>query len=303
MLYTGVVRSKKPASLFPFHDQRLPAHAAVEPGSRVSIAFEIDGWSLISAGPRAGWIQTALLRRDPILFVDLYWKDLATPNWRALVETPGFAGGIVKATQGLVYPKKAIAWHRKNWIALKDVACERYGVSWWRGTYHYLTIRLDPEKQAEFFVDVVGDAGGWEPVDIMPIVDLETAGNEGVGRAATVAATKAFVARVEALTGRKMILYANSLLHDLAIKDRLGCAKLWPARYTATLPRRVYEDVGWKLDDVALWQYRGDGASKHATLPRTAPPALGRGGRVDTSVFLGGTLSDVISQLVDGAPR
>jgi hypothetical protein len=87
-------------------------------------------------------------------------------------------------------------------------------------------------------------------------------------------------------------------MRDKSISDRMGCDWLWIPRYTATLPRDIYERAGWSLDRVAMWQYCGDGT---AALPGY-PQQIANFGKVDISVVLFGTLADfqnkVCSQVI-----
>jgi len=87
-------------------------------------------------------------------------------------------------------------------------------------------------------------------------------------------------------------------MRDKGIKSRMGCDWLWIPRYTATLPKQMYERAGWDLPKVALWQYCGDGTAVLAGFPKEVEGF----GKVDISVVLFDTLADfhnkVCSQVI-----
>ena len=149
--------------------------------------------------------------------------------------------------------------------------------------------------------------------DIVPIVDVEL-GNDGKPDAngkvrprhpnwdasaqQIIDCTSAWAERVGAETGQQVMLYGNGAMRDKRIADRMGCDWLWIPRYTAALPRDMYERAGWDLPSVAMWQYCGDGTASLPGYPRSVPGF----GAVDISVVLFPTLRDfrnkVCSQLI-----
>ena len=226
---------------------------------------------------------------DPLL-IDCYAGDLnGKPDWPTLVAAgPPWHGAIIKATEGVAYAPPWFGW---NWNGIKQAAGARLGVDFFRGCYHYLHFALGGAAQAQYYVNFVNAAGGWDGGDLWPIVDVESANNAGCTKASVVGTTSDFVAEVKRLTGREVILYGGSLMYDLGITDRMGCAKLWLPRYTATLPANVYQRFGWSLADLFAWQYDGDGESYVAGYPATSPI-----GKVDISaVIVGGGGDSAIS--------
>jgi GH25 family lysozyme M1 (1,4-beta-N-acetylmuramidase) len=235
------------------------------------------------------------------LLVDVYSGDLGgTPNWPALADAPDVVGGILKASEGTTF---TTSWFSANWPAVHDLAPDRYGDTWFRGAYHFLKFDQDGEAQADFYLQTVQDAGGFDVGDIIPIVDVEL-GNDGLpdeqGKVrprnsnwdATaeqiVECTTAFADRVRSETGQQVMLYGNGAMRDKGISDRMGCDWLWVPRYTALLPRTVYERAGWNLDSVVLWQYCGDGTGHLEGYPTRFDGF----GAVDISVVLLPTLAD-----------
>lgn len=234
------------------------------------------------------------------LLVDVFSGDLGgKPNWKAVVATPNFVGGIMKATESTVFDT---GWFKKNWPVVKSVAGDRYGQTWFRGAYHFLKFNKDGKAQADFYLKTVTDAGGFDVGDIVPIVDVELGGENNSNQKASaqqiIDCTSAWAERVKKETDQQVMLYGNGAMRDKSIKDRMGCDWLWIPRYTATLPKQMYERAGWDLSKVALWQYCGDGTAVLAGYPKEVTGF----GKVDISVVLFDTLKDfhnkVCSQVI-----
>jgi GH25 family lysozyme M1 (1,4-beta-N-acetylmuramidase) len=242
------------------------------------------------------------------LIVDLYSGDLGgKPNWPAVVAEPNFVGAIIKATEGTGF---APQWFQQNWPKVREAGGDRYGTTWFRGAYHFLKFNQDGAAQADFYLKTIDQAGGWDTGDIIPIVDVEL-GNDGSKDAAKrnsnwdasaqqiIDCTGAFARRTREVSGQQVMLYGNGAMRDKGIADRMDCDWLWIPRYTPTLPAKMYERAGWSLDQVALWQYCGDGT---AALPGYPTEIVGFG-RCDISVVLFETLADfqnkVCSQLIE----
>lgn len=255
----------------------------------------------------------------PMLMVDLYWKDVAgAPNWPRLLtarwgpDVNGnhwpYYGAMLKATQGTSYYRNAIAWFGRGWRAL--AAAERVKHNrdhdFVRAAYHYLNFWQDGSTQARYYLRTIDLAGGWEDGDALPVVDVEF-GSDARQRAASRAQVEdclaAWVETVYDETGRDVILYGGSALSELRLRYGAGipdrCTWLWPAAYSRTLKSTEWTRLGYRGDQVALWQYT-DGdvcravTTKGTTLPRVVPGF----GAVDCSVFLAGrTLPDFVHVL------
>jgi lysozyme len=245
------------------------------------------------------------------LLVDVYSGDVnGRPNWDAVVGAPNFVGAIIKATESTSFD---VSWFKRNWAALKDVAADRYGTTWFRGAYHFLKFNKDGAAQAEFYLRTIEGAGGFDVGDIIPIVDVEL-GHDGQpdaqGRTRPrnsnwdasaqqiIDCTSAWANKVKSETGQQVMLYGNGAMRDKAISERMGCDWLWIPRYTATLPAKMYQRAGWDLPNVAMWQYCGDGEASLPGYPREIPDF----GAVDISVVLFPTLQEfqnnVCSQVI-----
>jgi GH25 family lysozyme M1 (1,4-beta-N-acetylmuramidase) len=240
------------------------------------------------------------------LLVDLYAGDLkGKADWASVVATPDFVGAIIKATEGGTFTSSSFA---TDWPAIKEAGGDRYGSTWFRGAYHYLKFNKDGGTQADFYLDTIDAAGGFDVGDIIPIVDVEL-GNDGSpdknGKPTKrnsnwdatgqqiIDCTSAFAERAKSRTGQQVMLYGNGAMRDKGITDRMGCDWLWIPRYTDVLPRKMYERAGWTLDRVAMWQYCGDnqGALKGY------PTKLDKFAKVDISVVLFETLNDFLKNV------
>lgn len=295
MLYTATLLS--PATLYPLPSAvSFAAIGSLPEATEVGVQYRINDWALVTSGVRAGWIEHARLRRRPILLVDLFHGDLGKlPDFAAVVAAPGYAGAILKATEGTAYAKAS--WLVANWPRVRAAGGARYGVSWFRGAYHFLRFGEDGAAQADFYLATIDAAGGWAEGDLLPIVDVELGGDTHPNRKASaqqiVDRTRAFTARVTARTGRDVILYGRGAMRDKKITDHMGCRWLWNPSYTALMKRETIERVGWTVPEVAMWQYCGDGDGHLAGYPTSVPGF----GEVDISVFLAGTLADLRHKL------
>ena len=246
------------------------------------------------------------------LLIDVYSGDLGgSPNWDGAVEAENVVGAIIKATESTAFNT---TWFATNWPRIKEAGGDRYGQTWFRGAYHFLKFNRDGVEQADFYLDAIDAAGGFDTGDIIPVVDVEL-GNAGQpnsqGRVRPrnsnwdasaqqiIDCTSAWAERVRERSGQEVMLYGNGAMRDKSITARMGCDWLWIPRYTATLPRNIYERAGWSLDRVAMWQYCGDGDAALADYPRE----IANFGKVDLSVVLFETLADfqnkVCSQLIE----
>jgi len=236
------------------------------------------------SGLLAGIFRAQREAKGPILFVDCYWGDHGKiPNFAAVANEPNYYGVVLKATQGTSYGHDD--WFLNNWQRVRLSGGDRYGSSWFRGCYHYLVIRRDPVRQADYYLSTVQRAGGWGLGDFLPIVDVEEGQeNEGCSKQEVVDCTSRFAERIRERMGVGAILYAGSYLRALKITEHMGCVGLWTARYGPELGDKA-ANIGWSIDDVFAWQYAGDHPSN---LPKGLPWGIPGFGKGDTSVVING---------------
>ncbi len=228
------------------------------------------------------------------LFVDVSpWE--ANPGWQALLNTSNFYGGILKASQGIKGYLNDRGWFQRNWPLVKSVAGDRYGSTWFRGAYVFLNLWQDGAAQADYYLEIINDAGGWDSGDMIPIVDVEL-GNDGsngkprnrnqdVPRQQIIDCTSVCAERLKEVTGRSVMLYGRGAMRDKGINSKMGCDIVWNPCYTSTIVMHGLE--AWTLDDVVLWQYCGDGQAALADqnkFPRSIPNF----GNTDISVYVEG---------------
>jgi GH25 family lysozyme M1 (1,4-beta-N-acetylmuramidase) len=247
---------------------------------------------------------------QPYLFVDLYSRDDGRlvggqPNWQGLAATDKYYGAILKAWDGTRFNDGG--WLRRHWPAVRDAGGDRYGDNWFRGAYLFLEFLQDGADQADAYLKAVEDAGGWGSGDILPVVDVELGNpgktaadgtqlvaphaNQGASKQQLIDCVTACAERIKQQTDRRVILYGRGAMRDLEINNRMGCDLVWNPGYTATMPLHGLE--AWKLDEVVLWQYCGDGSAAIAGLPHTVPDF----GACDLSVFVAGARAPTLEML------
>jgi GH25 family lysozyme M1 (1,4-beta-N-acetylmuramidase) len=190
-------------------------------------------------------------------------------------------GMYLKATEGTYYPANRPTdreWFLDNWMRVRVYAGVRYGKTWFRGAYHYLRCDEDGLAQADNFLALVDEAGGWGPGDLWPMIDVESAEQPAtVSAQQIIDCGRAFTTKVKAVTGRRCTLYGNIYLFQNGITDHLGCDTLIVARYTADLPPVIYNRIGWSLANPAAWpsvvgwQLDGDGQEEVVGYPKDTP--------------------------------
>ena len=239
-------------------------------------------------------------------FVDVYSQDLSgAPAWDVLVNTAKFYGAILKATQGIKGWSNDRGWFKNNWPILKSVAGDRYGSTWFRGAYLFLNFWQDGSDQADHYLDTIMDAGGWDVGDILPIIDVELGQdgkdgkhkrnpNQDATAQQIIDCTTACANRIKSVTGRNIMLYGRGAMRDKQINDKMGCDVVWNPCYTSHIVMNGLE--AWTLDDVALWQYCGDGTA--ALDERKFPRSIARFGSPDISVYIEGANKPSLDTLI-----
>ena len=227
------------------------------------------------------------------LFLDIYEGDYAEPDIDEVVADQRYYGMIIKATEGLYY---APQWGIDNWPKIKQAGGDRYGSTWFRGSYCFLKFNQDGKLQADFYLQYMERAGGWDAGDLWPIVDVEL-GNDGksggkrnsnqdASRQQIEDCVTAWADWVKSQTGRQIMLYGGGAMFERGITSHMNCDWLWFPRYTPTLPANTYTRIGWSLDRLWGWQYSGDSTSYLKDYPVSCP--LGKKGDITVMVLDGG---------------
>ncbi len=179
----------------------------------------------------------------PFFLSDIYKGDIAVPDYGALVAATNIVGVIIKITQGLNYDT---TWFLEQWAKILAAGGDRYGVTWFRAGYHFLTPNDDGGDQCDYALDTVERAGGFRGGDLPLAADVE--GDAWTGDAQRLQVASAFAARYLERTGQKPYLYSNG---DVGIGPNAGFSMLWTPH-----PKRLGQ---WPIAQWPLYQYAGDG--------------------------------------------
>lgn len=179
-----------------------------------------------------------------------------TVNW-ASVKAGGQSFAFARVSDGVNYPDTKFS---TNWPAMKKAGLVR-------GVYQYFRPTQDVQAQVDLLVSKLEAAGGLQPGDLPPVLDLETDG--GLAASTVVTRAKAWLAKVEAKFGVKPIVYTAAFMSS-TIGTSFGAYPLWVANYGATCPLMPSGWTNWKI-----WQTSESGS------------VSGIGGNVDTNLFNG----------------
>ena len=225
----------------------------------------------------------------PFFLVD-FGHGLGSPEFPALVRATNIVGAILKVSQGT--SSQWPSWFNKQWRRARDAGGGRYGSTWFRGAYHFAT-PADGARQADFALDAIEAAGGWDDGDMPLAWDIEgDAWNDD--KALRRRVSSKFAARVLQRTGRRPMLYGNG---DIGIGADDGFDTMWTPhpRRLAPWPAarfRIYQYAGLNNGTVSYYDPRGIPARKGFPL---RVPGWGSSHGTDMNVVLNGgnALTDV----------
>ena len=187
-----------------------------------------------------------------------------------------------KATQGIGFRDPKFAYHWAKIASLPN------GQRPYRGAYHFLSASGDGAAQAESFLKLVRQSGGFDKEDMPPVVDLEwdKASKTGPDRwnkkqpAEIMSTLLAWLNRVKDETGRVPMIYTNiqwwrERMRDEKLFDQLKPYKVWIADYSQSSrgseSPRVPNSASWHI-----WQF-----GESAVMPAAYQGAL------DINIFKG----------------
>lgn len=237
----------------------------------------------------------------PYLFFDLYPFDLGErPDFvKAQVDADhdgdsDIRGGVLKATDGTQYGHTG--WFIENFKRCAGLYEADRGKAWFVGGYHFAQFQLDPVMQAEFYLKTMVTAG-WGERDIIPIIDVEFGNerhpNQRAGTQQIIDCISGMAVHLKKLTGRRVMLYGRGSMRDRSISSKMGCDVVWNPAYTETMVTNGLtgklpngRPAPWKLEDIVLWQYGGDGMGDDDV--HHLPLEIKGFGKVDMSVFIDG---------------
>lgn len=246
-------------------------------------------------------------RFGSFIIPDIYPHDLGqNPPFHIL---PGMRimdkeviGCYIKCSEGLGWGKSNEDWFRRCWKEIRRVGGDRYGIDWFRGCYHFLRFTADGAAQADYCLNLIESAGGWDHGDMMLWVDIEEGGQgswaggqklediKDVTKRARLTAevvrcATAFVTRVkQRYPGMKVGIYGRGLFRDLQMNScRFGADAVCNPAYTKSMP--PMDKYGWPLEDIVFWQLCGDGTVFVPSYPSELPGW----GKTDYSAIINGS--------------
>ena len=166
-------------------------------------------------------------------------------DWQAFA-AGGWVFAIAKASEGVTFVESRFA---TNWKGMKAAGIVR-------GAYCFFhSSPDDPVAEADFFVDTVDQAGGFEPGDFAAL-DLETLDSNPADLVA--ADALAWLQRVKDRTGITPIIYTSPRVFDTLLGSPVGFSgyPLWDVTWNGGPPKCPNIPASWS--DWAFWQYAGD---------------------------------------------
>lgn len=161
-------------------------------------------------------------------------------DW-AEVRDSGVGFAFIKATEGLSCTDPLFA---RNWQAARHVGLRR-------GAYHFFRPKLDPERQARHFVEVLGNDAG----ELPPVLDLEVL--DGISPQEVIARTQQYLNLLTKSLAITPILYTGASFWRDTLKNSTAFAghPLWIAHYTDSVSPMVPK--AWNT--WTFWQYSQEG--------------------------------------------
>jgi lysozyme len=168
-----------------------------------------------------------------------------TVNWTS-VKNAGYSFGFAKATEGTTYTDADFS---KNWANMKSAGLIR-------GAYHYGHPSISATAQAQYFVNAINAAGGYNDTSSLQLVlDLED--NDGLSSSEVWTWVQAFMAEIKSLTGKPGIIYTGYYfwVDDVGNPDNNLDCPLWIADYGVSSPMVPAAWSTW-----TFWQYSDSGS-------------------------------------------
>jgi lysozyme len=171
------------------------------------------------------------------------------------VRAAGHTFAIAKATDGLGTPDPK--FDRGRWKEMKAAGLVR-------GAYHFGRPQTgrDPKLEVAEFLARVDEVGGFEPGDLVPVLDLEKFGAAGrLTPKQTLEWTRTWVSELRRRLGRAPIVYTGVFWRETMKNpgDNLGCP-LWLAAYVPKSRLAPLIPVAWADEGLTLWQHTDQGS-------------------------------------------
>ncbi len=164
-----------------------------------------------------------------------------TIDW-AQVASSGRRFGYAKATEGTGYQDGTFA---ANFTGMKAQGMLR-------GAYHFLRASLSGTAQADYFLSFVGGPSGLG--ELPPMLDWEV--TDGVSASQNATEASAFIAEIQAKTGRPTLLYTDpGFWSSIGSPAQFASSPFWVADWGAPCPAIPSPWSSW-----VIWQYSDTGS-------------------------------------------
>jgi lysozyme len=183
-------------------------------------------------------------------------KYQETVDW-VKVKAAGKTFAFARVSDGIKHPD---AYFASNWSKMKEAGLIR-------GVYQFFRASVDANAQAQLLIDDVIAAGGLQPGDLPPALDLET--SDGVGASTVAARAQQWLTKVESAFGIRPIVYTGNNMNSVT-GTKFSSYALWVPNYGASCPLMPPGWTSWKF-----WQDSQTGRCSGVT------------GAVDTNFFNG----------------
>ena len=143
-----------------------------------------------------------------------------------LVKKDGISFAYIKATEGVDYQDRQFT---KNLKEAKEAGILV-------GAYHFCTPLdgRDALNEAEHFISVINNSGGFNLLDLPPVIDIED--SRGLNKKEITEVVAAWVTRVKKAAGIQPVIYSYSYFIRQYLDESLCEIPLWLAHYDSELP-------------------------------------------------------------------
>lgn len=164
-------------------------------------------------------------------------------NWD-LVKNDGISFAFIKATEGVDYEDENFS---KNLKEAKEAGI-------FVGAYHFCTPASveDAVNEAEYFINVIKKYGGFDLLDLPPVIDIEN--NRALSKKQISKIVRTWIDKVKEETNVQPIIYSYTHFIQDYLDESLGNIPLWLACYDSEQPP---DSSAWK--SWLLLQYTSKG--------------------------------------------
>lgn len=179
---------------------------------------------------------------DVVIGIDVsqYQSDI---DWDALAASNEVEFAYIRVGNGLGTDTK----FARNWPAARRVGLKR-------GAYQYFRPGMDALEEAQHYLALIDDAGGYLADDLPPMIDVETSDDQS--SATIVEAVRIWVEYVEQETGMRPVIYTGSYFWDDNVgSDAFSDYHVWTPHYTDNpCPLTSSSWAQW-----TIWQFTSTG--------------------------------------------